>query len=207
MALTLVDTRAQYRADADAPDAVDVRVYRALLHMAINCTTPGCDNYCRPVVYVPGEMAIFECHRCCTRRFVGLGPSPILKAEPFDPARPDDPLAAFQRERFAAQHGTFDTPAAAPAAHDTFRQRAVPSGHAPRPSTSAASSFPAVASEGGVCEPPAALDDDEDGALDDVPRGMARLEAALPWLTLVAVVAIGLALIAAAVYVGGALWS
>ena len=48
---------------------------------------PACLTYCRPVMYLASEMAIFDCHGCALRYFVGLGAAPELTTAPLPAAK------------------------------------------------------------------------------------------------------------------------
>ena len=43
---------------------------------------PACLTYCRPVMYLGGELAIFDCRACALRYFVGLGADPAMTTAP-----------------------------------------------------------------------------------------------------------------------------
>jgi hypothetical protein len=63
-------------------DHAVIRIDRALMEASIVCPSPLCGYHCRCVGYVAGELALFECRACQTRYYLGLGASPVLRAEP-----------------------------------------------------------------------------------------------------------------------------
>jgi hypothetical protein len=62
-------------------DRVVLAVDRPLMGLAMSCPDTSCGLHCRCTLYIPGEMATFECRACGHRYYVGLGAQPLLRVE------------------------------------------------------------------------------------------------------------------------------
>lgn len=71
-----------------APPNEQAVVIAPTLDLAACIRCPACGFTARSSLYVPGELAAFVCRTCKIRYWIGLGPSPVLRAEPLAEAVP-----------------------------------------------------------------------------------------------------------------------
>lgn len=62
-------------------ERVVIDVDRPLMGLSMACPESTCRLHCHCMLFVPGELAIFECRACQRRYFVGLGAQPLLRSE------------------------------------------------------------------------------------------------------------------------------